>query len=285
MGDKFYFGNYEKPELLIELEKYEKQKDFSWEYLGFYIAYDAHYTPTPLDAIPFAGTGGDGIHFAFLTDFGRNNDLSNSPIICVSPSNDPPVKLVAKNLTDFLSLVATVGVAEFLDEDYDSDSEIQTRLEDWDRVETVDYSGNPLPKEEIDLFEKQTAQNQVKRKELRQILKDKFNIDTISSVVEYISDIRRDRGSHVNVQTIDDLGILIENVDSIKSLDNNSNDVSKIKAYLESANKSERLKFYRESTYYYVLSQDYDNEIRKLLIEWLEKDGFERESKILEKVY
>lgn len=283
--DKLYFGEYKKPELLLKLEDYQSKEEIFWEYLGFYIAYDAHNSATPLDAIPFAKTGGDGIHFAFLTDFGRNNDLTNSPIICVSPTNDPPVRLIARNLTDFLKLVATVGEAEFLDEDYSSDKEIQTRLANWDRVDTVDYMGNPVPKEEIKYQQKRSAENKANRVEIRQTLKEKFNIDTVSSVVEYISNFRGDRRNSLNIQTIDSLGILVENVDPIKSFDYSRNSAPIIRAYLESANKSERLKLYRESTYHYIISQDYDNEIRKLLIEWLEKDGFKRESKILEKVY
>jgi hypothetical protein len=285
MDDKLYFGDYEKPELLKELENYQNQKDFSWVYLGFFIAYDGHYPITPLDAIPFAGTGGNGTHFAFLTDFGITKDLSDSPIICVSPTNDPPIKLIAKNLTDFLRLVATVGDAEFLDGDYDSDLEIQEQLADLDRVDTIDYSGNPVPKEKVDYLNTLITRNIAKRKELRRILRDDFEIDRVLSVVKYISALRRDREENVKIKTIDDLGVLVENVDSINSFDYNSNGHNAVNAYLHTSNKSERLKFYRESTYFYILHKDYDIEIRRILIEWLAKDGFDRESRILARGY
>ncbi len=36
---------------------------------------DDSYSITPPDLIPFANTGGDGIHFGFLTDFGSVSTL------------------------------------------------------------------------------------------------------------------------------------------------------------------------------------------------------------------
>lgn len=96
-----FFGDYKKPELLIKLEDFQS-KGTTWEHLGFYIDFDHHYSITPLDVIPFAGTGGNGIHFGFLTDFGNAKDLENAPIVLISPSNDPPLKLVANNIKDFL---------------------------------------------------------------------------------------------------------------------------------------------------------------------------------------
>jgi hypothetical protein len=43
------------------------------------------------------------------------------------------------------------------------------------------------------------------------------------------------------------------------------------------------LKFYRESTFQYILSDAYDKEIKKLIVEYLEKDGVKKESKIIKK--
>jgi hypothetical protein len=56
------------------------------------------YFITPPDLITFISTGGDGIHFGFLTDFGQVEDLEEAYIVCVSPTNDPPLKIVARNL-------------------------------------------------------------------------------------------------------------------------------------------------------------------------------------------
>jgi hypothetical protein len=76
---------------------------------------DYRYPDTPPDLLPFACTGGDGIHFGVLTDFGTARALDRAPIVCVSPTNDPAVTLVAANIKEFLAVVCRLGDAEALD--------------------------------------------------------------------------------------------------------------------------------------------------------------------------
>jgi len=282
-----FFGEYEKPALLLKLEKFQDEGNL-WGNLGFYIAFDHHYSLTPLDMIPFAGTGGDGIHFCFLTDFGAVLDLNDSAIVCVSPTNDPPVKLVAKNLKDFLRLVVALGKAEFLD--YNnilsmSTEERELELEEWGEMDDTvglafDPKGNPIP---VDIEHPIPSHSRV---ELIEILKEQYQIDPILGVQQYINNLRAKRKREVTIQTADDIGIIYQTEKpAINCFDYNSKDINSIKVYLDSASKAEKLKFYRDATYHYILSKGYDTEIKKLIIESLTNDGYIREAKILKKQY
>lgn len=281
----FFLGKYKKPEILTKLEEYQA-KGSSWECLGFYIDFDHHYSITPLDVIPFAGTGGDGIHFGFLTDFENEKDLENTPIVCVSPSNDPPVKLVANSLKDFLKIVMVIGDAEFLNEDYESEEEVKTRLKDWDKISEKDWQGNPLPQSEIDEAKKRLELILKQRDNLRVVLANQMEISPMDSVFSYIQQIRADRTKKITLTDSYDIGIIFECNDSeIKQYEYGEKDSSKIKDYLKEASKCERIQFYRNSTYHFILSEEYDKEIKKIIIESLRNDGFNRESKILNRKY
>lgn len=227
--------------------------------MGFYIAYDHFYSPTPIDVIPFAGTGGDGIHFGFLTDFGTHKDLNKAPIVCVAPSDDPPVKLVAKNLKDFLSLIIIIKESGFLSEDYKNDKELKERIKEWG--------------EDVDVRN---------RKQLIKILKENFEIKPILKLCQYTKDLRKERQADITIHTEDGIGIIFgERKLSINGFDYKSKDIKKIKSYLKRASLPERIKFYRDATYCYVLSEGYEADIQKTLVETLRKDGFAREAKIL----
>jgi len=255
-----FFGQYTKPLLLKRLEKYQDQGG-CWEDLGFYIEYDHHYSMTPLDVIPFAGTGGNGIHFGFLTDFGNQKDLANAPIVCVSPTNDPPVKLIARNLKDFLRIVVVVGLAELLAHDYESDNEIASELEEWDEGEE--------PEE---------------RKELIALLKSDFNILPLDSIVEYIQTVRDERNALDILQDHYEIGILYHCPnDTRHEYAYESLNLVNLQTYLNQANKCERLLFYRNATYQYMLSSD--DELTRHIIQYLIQDNLIREAKILYKQY
>lgn len=279
-----FFGNYKKPELLTKLENFQKNGGI-WEELGFYIEFDHYYPMTPLDVIPFAGTGGDGIHFGFLTDFGNEEDLENSPIVCISPSNHPPVKLVAKNLKDFLRIVTVIGFAEFLDEDYESEEEIKTRLAEWDAVSEKDWKGNPLSQSEIEEAKKSLEKTLKQRENLRSVMRIEMEITPMDSIVSYISHLRKERAKEIELVDAYDIGINLTCKDEIKEYQYEDKDIPKITLYLKNASQCEKILFYRNATYHFILSEDYDKEIKKLLIESLKNDGFKRESKILTKKY
>ncbi|WP_010243753.1 hypothetical protein [Acetivibrio cellulolyticus] len=61
------------------------------------------YFCTPLQAVIFAHSGTDGIHYCIVKN---DKELHESPVYIVSPSmSDNYVELVGRNLVDFLSLV------------------------------------------------------------------------------------------------------------------------------------------------------------------------------------
>jgi len=103
---------YRTPLLLEQLMKWEQEYAPEVEYLekptglflGMKINEKEGYYCTPVDSFPFAYTGGDGVHYALLTDFGLNKDLNEAPVIRISPMDLEVVRLVARNITDFFSL-------------------------------------------------------------------------------------------------------------------------------------------------------------------------------------
>lgn len=74
-----------------------------------------HYFCTPLNAIIFAGTGVDGIHFCIIPN---ENDwtLERSPVYVVSPMMpDHYVEAIAENFNDFISMVVSIKDAPLLE--------------------------------------------------------------------------------------------------------------------------------------------------------------------------
>ena len=116
---KKIYGAYEIPDEIVKLYELEKElnnMDLSLDRIGFQpCPHNYAYSITPPDLIPFANTGGGGIHFGFLTDFGTVPKLSEAPIVCISPTNDPPIRYMAQNITEFLNLVSSVPHAEILE--------------------------------------------------------------------------------------------------------------------------------------------------------------------------
>jgi len=289
-----FLGHYDKPELLKKLEKYTDTPELNWANLGFFIHYDSHYFITPLDVIPFAGTGGDGIHFGFLSDFGTVTNLAYAPIVCVSPTNDPPIKLVAKDLTDFLRLVVTVGVAEFLDTDYQTDDEITQRLQEWEtensdeewaEILTINKN-NPEAIAGIKKMMQSDEAGSQGRLLQAKILKQDFQIEPMPRLTHYIKSLRKARQTKITIKTIDNIGVIYPTDNAnINNFDYKIKDTKKIKNYLDNASPTERIKFYREATYHYILSKNFDSHIKTPLIKALRKDGFEREARLLKKNY
>ncbi|NOU89661.1 hypothetical protein GC102_28510 [Paenibacillus sp. LMG 31460] len=107
---------YDLPETLSRLfviddELYNNYGSKLVDYLGIYLDFidDFGYECTPQDAIVFARTGADGDHFAFLTKQDTVFTLEEAPIVFIQPMDfDNPIKLVAKNIKDFLSLFITL---------------------------------------------------------------------------------------------------------------------------------------------------------------------------------
>lgn len=263
MGQDF-FGKYEKPKILIQLEKYQIQNDPQWLTDGLGIDCECYYPCTPVDSIPFGRTGGDGNHFCFLTDFGRVKDLSEAPIIMVTPMSDRPTHLIAKNLTDFLSLILAVENPEILDADLTSPERINRLIK-----EALEWrEENPERNDFIDRF--------------KTFLKNDLAISPIDNAYEYLIDLRNQRAKSITIETLDTLGIITNSpANEIRVYDYDQNDLQKINHFLTAATNYERLKFYRDACQEYVLTNDYDNEIKNIVVENLKIDKLEREANML----
>lgn len=62
------------PDLIQEIKLLQDSNILNGEEFEFWIDFqsESRHSICPIDAIPFASTGNNGIHFAFLTDFGKN---------------------------------------------------------------------------------------------------------------------------------------------------------------------------------------------------------------------
>ena len=105
---KSMYSFYDVPKeihMLNTLEEKLNKEGLSLDIIGFQPVTDLFiYHITPPYLIPFAHTGGAGIHFGFLTEFSEVQDLYDAPIVCVSPTNDPPIRYMARNITELCAL-------------------------------------------------------------------------------------------------------------------------------------------------------------------------------------
>ncbi len=262
--DKSDFGNYEKPQILQKLEDYQKKEKANWENLEFWIDYERYYSITPIDVIPFASTGNNGIHFGFLTDFGKIKDLEKAPIVAIAPTYDPPINIIAKNIEQFLSFVAYSEQASLLADIYENEKAFEFRKNQY--------------------LEWQMEEKHVlKRKKTIELLKKDFGIEKENKVISKINTFKNERKKIINTETSDGIGLVLRNNEKVSNFEYNK-DSKKVKEFLDNSNLNSRLKFYREATFQYILSDDYDKEIKKLIVNYLEKDGLKKESEIIKKL-
>ncbi|NOU94318.1 hypothetical protein GC093_13970 [Paenibacillus sp. LMG 31456] len=133
------------------------------------------YDCTPLGSIVFAATGMGGDHFAFFLSNHSTSRLDEAPIIFVQPmDSEKPVKLVARNIIEFLSLFLKL-------------KELYV-LEGFDWYETeddfnIDYKDNYL---------EQISDKQEEMEVITEKLQQLFILKSIGNVYTYIKDLRRE---------------------------------------------------------------------------------------------
>jgi hypothetical protein len=262
---KELYGSYEIPEevcKLYELERELNEVDLSLYIIGLQPCLHDYCDPiSPPDFIPFASTGGDGIHFGFLTDFGQVPTLSEAPIVCVSPTNDPPLRYIANNIKDFLDLVSSVPHAEMLEGFWANPDENHIRQV---MIEFVKDS----PSDWIE-----------KRWMVAERLKDKFETHQ-KQVGYYLQQAQDQRAKFISTSTLDGLGIVgsKEDTDTYtsytidfekyfnQSLDHQ--DFINIHDYLKKSNRIEKLAFIRDIIY--VVRTDFEENSFNLVIDLME---------------
>lgn len=184
-----HYGTYEIPSLirqLFELEQELQQEDLSLDraFPCMLIEDDFRYSFTPLDVIPLATTGIDGIHYGFLTDFGLAPDLDQAWIVTVSPmDSDCPVRPIAANLLDWLRAMYT-----------DADALINAFEHGADYREYVRTREPHEPDEEAS--------------EIRRRLAERFGIIPITDMGAYLDEMREQRKQAVDRETQDGIGVV-----------------------------------------------------------------------------
>ncbi|MHC0038867.1 hypothetical protein [Pseudoneobacillus sp. C159] len=259
------YGSYEIPEevyKLYELERELSEVDLSLYIIGLQPCLHDYCDPiSPPDLIPFANTGGDGIHFGFLTDFGQVPTLSEAPIVCVSPTNDPPLRYIADNIRDFLNLVSSVPHAEMLEGFWANHDEAQIQQVIMDFIKDT-------PSDWIE-----------KRRKVAERFKVKYVTQPIQ-IGSYLQQVQKKRANTITAPTLDGLGILERKEHTItyrkyqfdfnkyfnQSLDDH--ELISINEYLKESNRIEKLAFIRDVIY--VIRTDIEENIFDLIMDLME---------------
>lgn len=273
----------EIPELLSSIISWEKEIAKDVPYLetptGYFLSFNPKvnggYRCSPCDSIVFADTGCDGVHFALLTDFGLNKDLSQAPVICVSPMDFGNfVRVVADNLFDFFSL-SLMGHDSFLFNDFQSKASYEQFLKE---RETKEYS------EYFDHVKWEKQKEIVQERAFKQ-----FNLKQIDSPYDYVKQLRDKRAESIVISTEDHLGIIpLQSREKAvyqahpwvnQKLDFHrwDEDWDKLVAFVHDAEIETLLSFVRDCQYHYV-----DNaRVIRLLFDRLEELGFRFEAERL----
>ncbi|MDQ0492960.1 hypothetical protein [Paenibacillus brasilensis] len=174
--------------LIEALIEFEQELEANRHSLGFDLGLimeqgrAPRYMATPPDVIPFAHAGVDGIHYGFLTDFGLEKDLSQAPIVCVSPVDWTGVWVVARHLQDFLSVV------------YTENSSLKRYYANGE-----DYSGH--------LGQRTPQATDERTQFVRECFRERFSIQPIQDMAAYIDNLRSERKQNEAAPTLNGLGI------------------------------------------------------------------------------
>jgi hypothetical protein len=164
-----------------------------------------------------------------LTDFDTVDDLNRAFIVCVSPTNDPPLKIVAHNILDFLAMVVKTKNAQVLDYfSLEKDRFAENAYEEGAHVVALELS-------------------------------KRLTLPHIGDIRTHIRDVQKHRDSLLSLRTSDGLGIRRTARSTTKSArdyvyDLDEGDVEKMRHYLHNASYDEKLAFVREANFRYVLT-------------------------------
>ena len=239
------YGSYRVPEpirQLYELDRQLESEGLPMGLIGLRPVYDYFgYFITPPDLIPFADTGGDGIHFGFLTDFGRAERLETAPIVCVTPTNDPPIRLIARNIREFFDLACSVPYVEDLEQWWSCQDEMamKQRTEEW-----IAETPSRIRKQREEVFRRlRSAFGAVER-----------------DVYTYMRQVLREREQQIALPTMDGLGVLGTKTGlrryefSFQPPD--EQEWSRMREFLVNAQTEQKLAFIRDAFFRFILPDD-----------------------------
>lgn len=260
------YGKYAVPVDLLKLITLEQRLNEQGllkygDLLGLYFALEPvkmRYLNTPVDVIPFAHTGGDGIHFGFLTDFGEVSCLEQAYIVRVEPMNfDEPVKLVARNLTDFIGLMCRYVYA----------------------VDTLDITSSKL---KIERYLVNCSTYELEQQEVLRLCSEELRPVQIESLVHYFEELKYAREAELVVQTDDGIGVVKTRVEPLDQFErfvlarDMRPNLNVVKHYFALAPLTYKLAFIRDAQSYGILFNEH--ELKQWVIEELQRQGFETEA-------
>ncbi|WP_261300498.1 hypothetical protein [Paenibacillus andongensis] len=245
--------SYEIPPLLDEIMAWEKEIKQKFPYLetptGYFLQFDpcdnGGYRSSPADAIMFARTGMDGIHFSLLTDFGSVTDLSLAPIIRVDPMDfGNCTKIVANNIRDFFLLHFSDHEGLLLN-NFESEEQYLSYLRDQEDEDD---------EEENEYFDRKKWRRQ--KIEVRDFAMQCFGFQPLPDGYAYIQEVRRARWNELILPTSDGLGVTARGI-SVDGLNRPAphpwhmkeipgRNVEHLKAYIASAQQAGLFGFIRD---------------------------------------
>ncbi|MGE6488649.1 hypothetical protein [Paenisporosarcina sp. NPDC076898] len=274
MGDevlKDLYGSYEIPReihQLFQLEEEFAKNGLSLAQIGFQpINQFDSYAITPPDLIAFASTGGDGIHFGFLTDFHSVSNLNEAPIVCVTPTNDQRIRYMARNLREFLDLAFSVLYVEMLETIWTFENEQQVQ-------ELATEFGKDTPRKW--------------RKDRERILtrcREVFGTKKVD-VVSYLHEVKKERAASIRMPTLDGLGVANRNLETTSRQNFtfseertcDEKEMKRMRLFMSQANEVEKLAFIRDANYWYIVTSGYDEAVWELIQELLTSMGLNDEA-------
>ena len=231
------YGKYEVPQQLIQLIELEDELNEKGllpygDLMGLYFSLEPvqhRYLNTPVDVIPFAHSGADGIHFGFLTDFGEAPNLDEVYIVRVTPMDfDEPVKIMARNLSGFISLIYHY---RYVKENLDVTSD-QEKIERFLRFNNEDGSNEQV---------------------ILEAFFARLNPQPMESLASYFATVKEMRQLEVMVETWDGIGVIKSGTEEIKTqkpfhLERDmAPDLEQVRSYFAESSLEYKLAFVRDA--------------------------------------
>ncbi|AFH63169.1 hypothetical protein ACVNS2_21145 [Paenibacillus caseinilyticus] len=278
-SERINFGKYTVPptlQSLLDLRQELGDPERLYDAVYFFVnTENFRYFSTPSDVVVFGNVGVDGVHYGFLTDYGTVADLEEAPIVCISPMDfDRPVRIVAKNLKDFLRLSLTD--ANLVLNPFGTEAEYLAAQERWAEEEKA----SPYQR---------TEEEKQARLEVIHELQKRISLPELGlSAFSYVQKTSEERGKQVTIRTLDGLGVTtpLEQGrlhEEFKVSKDEPIDLSKLKAYLAGAPRASKLALLRDLQITRVLPNE--RELQPLLLEEMQRLGLKDEAARIQASY
>jgi len=258
-GMRVNFGKYDIPptlRILIDLREELGDAERFWRGLHFYLALEGfRYFNTPCDVVVFGNTGVDGIHYGFLTDFGSAPDLESAPVVCVSPMDLHPVRIVAGNIREFLAINLTDDALFY--NDFESEDSYLEAKRQWAK----EASESPYRPSEDEKFVREITERR---------LKDRLRLPLVDNPYRHVRMVGLERQRAVTIRTRDGMGVTAP----LRAGETHvpfpyecvrKSDPDRLRDYLESAPAASRMALFRDIPW--IADLERQHELRAVVLE------------------